>query len=292
MTIKRIIKASWRLLPLLVLTGFLTGCLKENTDGCGTECLLHIRAFDAEGRELTQNEVTSVYLYVFDGNMMFAGSYRTQLGEAVRLEVGRDENLHIVAWGNLNGNSDPHIGDNMGQSYISLRSATRAGNKVVPDDIFYGSLTISGNDVSHDKDVPIYRKVGSMTVVANNIKDFAGFDDNDYSIVIGETYSSIGFDGTFSGDRVDYNPDGEFVLRGGREIYFVAPFNVIPEQTGLHIDFYHGTDLIASVSTDRDGNPITVTEGMQTNVTVDFSSSVEVDITLTQWGDMSVGKEF
>lgn len=293
MTIKRIITPALRLLPLLSLAGILVGCLKENTDGCGTDCILTVRAYDAAGAELTASEVTSVYLYVFDDNYLFQASYQSQIGQSVKLATRSGENLHVVAWGNLNGNSNANIGTDAHGSYVGVRSQSRADSYAVcPDDIFHGTVIIDGSGRAASQDIPIYRKVGSMTVTVQNLKEFAGFADGDYSVVIRETYSNIMFDGTLSGEKVSYNPDGNFTTSAGREAYYVPPFNLIPEESGLNIDIYHGSDLVTTVSADSSGGPIIVREGVLTNVLIDLTNTINVSVTLTGWDNEQVWKEF
>ncbi|MCD8167339.1 MAG: FimB/Mfa2 family fimbrial subunit [Bacteroides sp.] len=294
MTIKGIIPASWRLLILFMITGLLRGCIKENLDDCRTHCILHVRAFDATGTELTSNEVSSVALYLFDDNKRLTGTLQTQIGQHVKIEPRMGENIHIVAWGNLGENTLPKLDENYEDCTINIRQRTRAEVYAIPpDDLFQGMISIHASQKREEKELPVYRKVGSLTLTARNLKEFAGFQDDDYTVVIRETYSSIHFNGTLTGQKVSYLPDGRFVSSDGREYYYVAPFTMIPEETGLYIDIYYQEELIMSIGEDGQGKPITVREGMLTHVLLDFNRLWDITVVLSEWDDQyNYDKEF
>ena len=89
-----------------------------------------------------------------------------------------------------------------------------------------------------------------------------------------------------------YLPDGLFTAGSGNEDNNVPAFNLLPTELGVHIDIYHGDELITTISTDREGHPITIEKGQLTNVLIELRTNLGVSIELTDWGNNYMWKEF
>lgn len=296
MRVKRIRNVLFRLLCITAVTTAVTGCIKEDRDNCGKDCSFTVRAYENDGTELTNGDVGDVVLYVFDDNHFFVECINTRIGENVTVRSAGSD-IHVVAWGNLNGNqicNAPADGNTKDDGYVSLLpDNTRSVNySLSPDELFRGEKTVTSAEQVGEVILPIYRKVGRMTITVRNLKPFAGFDDDDYSIVVSDTYNSIGFDGSFSGDRVAYRPAGSFITNKGKEEFYVPPFNMVPETEGVTVTIYHGTDVVAVVSKSNGGDPITVEKGMLTEVIIDLSRELNVSVSIKGWDDVEVEKEY
>ena len=298
MTVKRIIDVPLRVLCLWVFTTSFAGCIKEDLDDCEDLYSLTVRAYAYEsGNELEADEVTDLSLFIFDRESRFLYKVETAIGQKVAITGPKDEDLHIVAWGNLRQGhqsyTDPQPGERLADCFVELQAQTRAETYALsPGDLFRGVITLTADNRTDDKILPIYREVGSLTVTIRNLKGFTGYNDENFHIVVRETYSRIGFDGIAAGDMMTYLPDGLFTAGSGNEDNNVPAFNLLPTELGVHIDIYHGDELITTISTDREGHPITIEKGQLTNVLIELRTNLGVSIELTDWGNNYMWKEF
>ena len=276
-------------LPIAMAT---SGCIKEDRSHClpGTVCFT-VKAYTEAQAELTQAEVGDVLLYVFDGDFRFMELIETQLGTVVEVRPPASGGIHIVAWGNLKGGNQTLplflTNDHKQTGKVSLLPDSRAAAPHhSPNDLFLGEITTTKEQHNSNVVIPMFRKTGSMTVTVRKLKEYAGFADNNFSVVIRETSNTFDFYGNCTGAKATYRPNATF----SGETFNVPVFNIIPE-TGLTIDLYHGNDLVYSASSSG-GQPIDVTQGKLTNVLIDFTGSINVSVQETPWGQKYVWKEY
>lgn len=297
MRLKKILNTTLRLMCMIALLATVTSCIKDDLSDCPSTFTLTVGAYDKSETALGKKEVKDVRLYVFDSDRRFVKKIDTQIGQPVTFQAGEGKDIHIVGWGNLGGGmqecSLPNPGDHKDNCLVSLSPQADSSNYFTsPDDLFRGEITIRKEEQRGEKELPIYREVGSLTVTLRNLKTFTGYNDNDYSIVVRDTHSSIDFYGNLTGNRVAYRSDGSFVTNNGTEDYLVPAFNMIPEEKGINIDIYYGTELIRTVSEDNSGNSITIEKDRLTNVLIDLKAQVSISVLLTDWGHYQVWKEF
>ena len=288
-----------RLLCLMALTASFVGCVKEDMDDCANRYTLTVQVSAAEPNEAAPNptDVGDVTLFIFDGEYGYLHAIETRVGETEEIDALAGENLHIVAWGNLRQGAqsytDPQPGDLLDDCFVDLKPDTRATLPMLsPDDLFLGHLTLRADDPAREKVIPIYRQVGSMSVTVHKLREVAGYDDNDYHIVVRQTPSRIAFaDGAYSGAAASCRPEGSFTLVGGKQVYKVPTFNLIPA-SGLEIDIFHGSQLVATVSQDGGGNDIDVLKGKTTQVNITLGAELGVTVSVDDWDDNTGEKEF
>lgn len=280
------------LLAVFAAAVLATGCIKEDTADCPDNYLLRVRAYAADQTELTATEVCDVTLYLFDGDGCFLRQVETALGRAEYIDIPKGETIQVVAWGNLGqgGQACPVLtpGDLKAEAFVTMRADTRAAAPCLsPDDLFHGQISVSGS-TSGDIVVPITRVTGSMAVTVRKLKEWSGFADDDFSIVVRETCNSLDFEGRPAGTMASYRPSTAF---SGSE--FSAPaFNMIPGE-GLCIDIYHAGQLIYTAPAPAPaGTPIDVMAGCQTNVLIDFAGSISVSVSVKDWGQSELWKNF
>ncbi len=272
------------------------GCMTEDLSNCESTFRLTVRAYANDGTNCAA-DVDEVILYVFDSDLNYIEEIETVVNETVPVKVHANEQIHIYAWGNLCGGAQTRPvfseGDHIGKGLICLASDTRAVSHCLsPDDLFYGDVSIGNSLRGGDVEIPINRVTGSMSVTVKKLKEFAGFADDDYSIVVRDTYSTYGMDAALCGDRASYRPSGSFVTSGAKVEYAVPAFSLVPESTGISIDIYHGTDLLVTVSSHNGGQPITVANGLLTQVVIELNMTLNVSVELLPWGSEGGGKEF
>ncbi|NDV84980.1 FimB/Mfa2 family fimbrial subunit, partial [Bacteroides sp. 51] len=261
---------------------------------------LTVRPYDHAGEPLSRKDVAEVVLYVFDSELCSLEKIDTHVGQTVTINAPRGKSLHIVGWGNLGGGRENCTSYEPGRHkdyyQVSLLPLTRAmAYSLSPDDLFRGEITLGDSSESNSNttiELPIYRETGSLTITVRGLTAFAGFADHNYSIQVRETPSVIDFYGDLSGDKVAYQPTSSFTIGAAREEYYTPPFNMLPEEQGIHIDIYHGTELVTTISQDNTGQPIAIKKGQLTNVLIDLRSSLSVSMELTPWGEEKLWKEF
>lgn len=287
MTIHKSKTVAWLL--LVAVSVLLTGCFKLNLDECpDDDWTLTVRAYDNSGVELTESEVPSVMLYLFDGDNRFIERIPAELGRGIRLGSLPAGDIRAVAWGNLASDYTVDIAEPWHDSRIDL-TLNANDYMILSDDIFLGDLSIEGTRREGDKELPIYRALGSMSITVRGLDRLTGTMDDDYFFTIRETCSQISFGGNFSGEKVIYKP----VLTGNASEFKVEPFLMVPQANGLWIDVFREGDLFASVSHSSEGEPIAVHCGQTTHVLIEFKEAgIEISVSLTPWVPDGGEKEF
>ncbi len=285
-----------RLLCLLTFMTALTGCIKDDLDDCEQEYRFTVRAYDADNGEVT-TPVNEVLLYVFDDNLQFIKEIETTIGASVSVSVPRSESIHVVGWGNLKGGNQVRptlvAGDHKDTGLVRLNAVTRtASPHGSPDDLFHGDITINAQDMRENILLPIHRKVSSLAVTVIGLKQYAGFDDDDYRIEVHETRSAIDFYGQYCGNGALYSPAGAFHTQNGKEAYRVSAFHMLPQNSGVSIDIFHRSTLVYTATTQGNGSPIIIQEGRHTDVVIDFTGSIRITVSISPWGGNQGGIEF
>ena len=283
-------------LSLLLLMPLLAGCVDEDFSDCEEVYSLVIMGYDAEGNTVSDSDIDDLVLYIFDKDHYFIERIDAEFGEKVSVKMPAGEAVNIVVWGNSLHESLSHSSlnpnDHINSGYIRLNRPTRADYTIhhSPSDLFHGTKAISVEDNrgTSEHSLPLYRKTGSINITVRNLKEFVREDDDDYRLVVRETYNAYDFGGNITGDKVAaYSPEGSF---NNQNELFVPNFNVVPDEQ-VTIDIYHGDELVTSFSRSEDG-PLIVEEGITTNVLIDLTTELDVRVALTPWGETYLWKEF
>lgn len=273
-----------------------SGCTKESTSDCSAKFTIVVRAYDPDGGEITGSDgPRDVSVYVFDSEGLFSERIETTVGANVTIEAPRGDAVSVVVWADAQGGSDMfpiltrgvHRPADCSVGLVPTRSAHTVCDS--PGDLFNGNMQINTKTADGIQIVPIYRRTGSMNITVRKLREHTQSADDDFSIVVHETQSRIDFDGSLSGEwSAAYTPVGAFDAQG---VYSTGIFNMLPSDEGVTIDIYHGTELIRTVTICA-GEPITVAAGLTTNVLIDFGASLDVQVSLTPWGELQIWKDF
>jgi hypothetical protein len=311
---------------LLALAAAATGCnIEQDTSICEptaadeTSHFITVEAHDNLGKKLSEREAEEAVLYVFGETSGLMETRNTVIGQRVEIMVPTNETVKVVAWCNLMS-SGPYEGNyaivaDMMEStvikpagvYMSLNDMqTRAAfSAAEPGDLFLGSITIPAFSLSGERELPTYREMGSMIVTVRGLQEFMLSDEENYTLVVGNTLSSIAFDDTHfsldeSGDTTDipdvfYPRVGEFDMYMGRSEWVIPTFRMMTGED-LTLNIMHGNDLVLSVTIALDlkneMRPIDVYKGMLTNVLIDITAGVDVSIVTTDWDAIHVWKDY
>lgn len=275
---------------LLPMLWFAVGCTKEDVDNCQSDIKFTIKAYDADKlTELANSTVKDVVLYVFDRNYLFVREITAKMGSTIEIAPPDDEQFTVVALGNSGGGNETrpvyNVGDHISVGLVALK-ATRANTiYITPDDLFLGSLTIHKETLASKSEriIPLYRKTGSMNIAIRGLKQYAGVDDNNYSVVVNTVNRAFSLEGKSTPGEVSYMPKGAFNAAGE---FIVPPFNIFASSS-ITIDIYHSTQLLANVS-----STVAVNEGMTTQVRLTFKDSITIAVDILDWGTETVWKEY
>lgn len=280
---------------LLPLLGVATSCMKEDTVACQTSIRFTVKAYDADrATELTPATVSDVMLYVFDRNNLFVQQIATSLGTTVDIAAPADDQFSVIALGNSGGGKQTRpvfrVGDHISTASVALKTATRATAYLSPDDLFLGSLTVLRENFFPltDRIIPIYRKTGSMTISVRGMKQYFGFADNNYSVVVNSVNQAFSLQGQHTAGDVVYSPTGAFNAAGD----FVVPLFNLLASSNITLDIYHGTQLLTTITSADALNLISVTEGLTTQVRLNYLGEISVTIDVKDWGSEIVDKEY
>lgn len=304
------VKVSRLFIAVCILCTFtltLMGCTKQDMKECPSEIVVDVRIVGVEGEDITdQGAIKDLSLYVFDNNRLFLKQLDTHVGESLQLYFPDQDTIHVVSWGNLSQERlqlpSLVVGTPMHEAVILLKDSSQhtAGTKaivsrsiaMIPDDLFYSSDEISlKTGVQTSYVVKMSRTVSSMAITIRNLQSYANRYDENYSLVVRETYNGIDFYGRLTGDKVGYIPTTFF---NDKKELTPPVFHLLPshEEGVIEIDIYHEDELITTVKNDNNGQPLKAPRGQTLNVEVDFKSTVSVVVSVTPWGVIEIPKEY
>lgn len=287
-----------QVLFILLVMAFVTiGCTKEDISECTPDTFrLTVKAYDAQGKELTVETVKEVTLYVFDQNKQFRGVHTdTKLGQSIVLDYPNHESLIVVAWGNgMQGHQTMPtltVGDKMETAFVSL-SQTKAAMATIqsPDDLFHGVVTLTKESKKVENNIPIYRKTSSIAITARRLRQYANAGDDNFTYVLRQTGNKLSFEGNEAGELSCYKPQASFIENKDE---FTAPiFNILTTDSNIEVDIFHGEIRVVTILKTPDGKPLRAEAGKVLNILIDFTGDISVSVSVTPWGVQQIWKEF
>lgn len=271
---------------ILLLAGLMSGCIKDDRDHCCKSYRLVVKAVESDS--VSDGDIGEVVLFIFDGQQRYKGSMKTQIGQVTELSCPSNDELYLVAWGNINGQSqslsEPVPGNLPGDSHLKLVMKD-ADYSFSPDDLFQGIKEVSQSMKTSTPDILwIKRKVASVTVIAKGMQQYLNTTDEDFSFVVRGTSNAIDLGGNLAQEETVLKPDAAF---DADKVFKTLPFRVFPSNH-ISVDIYKADQLIRSVNQDDAGNFFVVPEGKKLTIVVDFSGNVHVTITIDDWKETEV----
>ncbi len=291
------------LLPFLLFTFLLEGCIGENMEDCVTyQGKLSIVKSDGVNVDLA-----TVGLYQFSNN----GFVRIiPLNNDSLIVVTSDKNASftLIGWGNLQTDtlevSPPAPGEPASTGRVSLRS-TAGGLHLTAPDLFYGSFQTDGGvsrgtstddggtehvtaltratEVQTFKLV-IKRIVCELSVHVLHADEYAGASPGELSLIVRGTGAALDFLGQPTSDIGSCSP----LLRAVAAGEWLSPvFRVFPSppNSNLSLELYRNGTLFNVITMDDEGNPLQALPDKQIRVTVDYRySRVHVGVNVVPWG--------
>lgn len=279
-------------IPVLIVSILMTqSCIREDLQcAANASITVTVRIADGSGSTDDGSIINNIVLYIFDENEKILETRETQLDKAEVLSYPNAEKLTVVAWCNtLSGSVNVTSFDNnerLGNGMISLKEVASSGIYQIPDDIFYGSRQVINNrQIDEHAILYVTRVVGSMNITVRNLKKYAGFDDNNYSFIVGTTPINIDFTGRYSGGGASFIPPAAF---NAQNEFITNTFRLFPSaDEQFSVKILHDDTLVDEVLTDNDGNPLRIVTNKTLNLLIDYTdlSNISVAIKTTEWNE-------
>ena len=292
-------KYRFLLLTALLITGFLSSCLKDDNSDCPRPFQVTVKVLDADQVDITESgAVEQVMLFVFDENGQIFKTF-TVTGEQVRqrkpidiqMEYPGHKSLKFIAWANLDTKVNfAQISSvkQLSDIYVRLKSqSTTLTNALIaqsPGDLFFGALDLNvefgGTEPGQSHTLTIKRKAASVIITGKNLPNTPNAP---YSYLLRESYDTYDHNGALTGNMTNYNPPTSFNNAG----HLVTPiFNIFPTTEGKSyiLDVYQNGKLLYSFTKDSEGKTLTPVVGKLLNIIINFEISLSMKVVVTPWG--------
>lgn len=318
-------KFGFLLINVLLATGLLSSCLKENFDDCPRPFQLFIKAIDADRNDITSSgEVERVILFIFDELGEIVDAFELNNGQIINrepvnimLDYPGHKSLSLIAWGNVDESvyfPQSATVKELSDLYVRLKSisVSKSGTPLVysPGDLFFGSLIVpieyGGLEPSDDQTITITRKTSQITISAFSLIEFEKEAQGVYTFELHESKNSYDEKGKLIGDMVAYQPITKIIDNNGPvetnpqndprlNGHLIAPiFRTFPTTEGQAYKLYilYNGEIIYVTDKDSEGNPFICEPGRLLNIIIHFNAEVTTKSIVTPWDQVFQYVEF
>lgn len=304
-----ILRYKW-IISIASLLVLINGCAKDDDPDSQNAHELIIKVLDGNNNDITETDaIEDIVLYLFGEKNIFLDSIPIPI-DIIRnrkpVIIHYPEHAYVTAslWCNTKGPNTIEDDVNPGhhtESPLSIRLAPfdeedikkRKNTSTIyksPEDLFHGhqrvNLDISKGDPNTE--FTVKRKVASIVVIAKKLKEWSSNGaDNEYHILIRGTKHAFDLvDGDLSGEDAIHWPETTFDTNG---VFSSSVFNTFPSDRSqrVEVEFYKGDDCIFRATLDKDGNPLVAEPGKTLQVSVDFGSTVTVNVSVNKWYEIN-----
>ncbi len=278
---------------LLLLTGLLSSCLKEDFSDCPRPFRLFIKAVDADEKDITDSgDVQQVILFVFNENgeivdavLLDAAAVKSRKPVDIKLDYPGHQSLTFVAWGNTGGVDFPDKASVKQLNDLYAKLKAQSGAVQSASDLFYGNLSVpveyGSIEPAGDQTVTIRRKTAQIFISAIHLKQWYGNKEGNYSFRLKESLNTYDQNGNLTGTAVNYIPVTQ--LQDGT---LTAPvFNTYPTGSGQSytLEILFNGEVIYTANKGSDGKAFVPEVGRLLNIIIDFRGGVSVMVVITPW---------
>lgn len=288
-------KFSLYLVIIILITGFLSSCFKEDLTDCPRPFQVTIKALDIDLNDITESgDVKNVILFMFDENLQLVDAFELNTNQIknrepidILIDYPGYESLFFVAWGNIDESVD-HSNVTTVKELLDLfvKLKMKDGYAMPPGDLFRGNLTVpveyGTTEAGQSQVVEIKRITSGVTITSIDLKEWNGNQAGTYSYVLHESYDNLDPNGNPTGNQVSYLPPSSFITNGN----FTAPiFYVFPTTQGksLVLDILYNGNVIFTANKDANGNPFNPQTGRTLNIILDFTAEIDIITAITPW---------
>lgn len=289
---------------LLSLFGlFAFSCVYDDPTAYDPTCGRYVEAHAVDGNDA---QVSGLWVYVYDQNGLLIGFHKTEPGVPLPVGEYRDRGkIKIVVWGNASGQGavqnlpEPILGSSINDHRLTqnLSGGTIAGSNLnhPPSDLFFGTLDVdfSKDEGSGQTVTPLLlaRAVSSFVVTVRGIGQAFDGADGDYFVVVRHPYGAVDFGGNPIGPgtvympKVAYDPLTDQLIG---EVSLALPTG----EAGVVVELYSGGQLVYTAAVDSGGRVLSLTQGQLSNILIDLSRVISVELVVSRWGEVWIFEDF
>lgn len=290
-----------RLILLMLLVMFASGCISDGECNCTATKLIYIRvAQDQDTSSGSENEKSVVdnaliLIYNEDGQLQRTVKLsHEEIENKTPIKIYNSDGKHpqVVVWGNLNGSEDLSAiapGSQISATRVSMQQ--KGGYSLSTDKLYYGFKELTD---ANRQNIEITGWTGSVYITVRGIEN-ASDDAGDYYFVIESKYNTYDSYGSpLEGNALLKVPAQAGICQ--QEVVLIhQQVNLIgyppdsDETQSMSVKLYKKTPagdvLVASADKDSEGNSIMTHPGENTNILLDFTdkNNLNVYYKLTPW---------
>jgi hypothetical protein len=268
------------LAALLMALSFASCGITEDESNC-VEYQIIPKLYDSYGNLVPSSAAQKMkaYLYI-DGKMFREVEPDANGNYHIRFEQGANVNFVCMAYSPSDSATVklPAVGDSYNAVAETLAKSAANGNNYNAPAFYYGSQTFNSN-LSHDVVLPLRDQRSKIHVAVKGVP--AG---GKYTVVISGFNSTVGADGTISGEKISYTSELTLDANG----YWISDiFSTLPSKD-LVVTIYKDGKEFGTVTTNSDGSNIGVDNGDDKVVVIDLKQGDfihNIFITVMPWAD-------
>jgi len=293
----------WVLVPLLLSILLQTSCIREGLSECEEEYFITIKVVDVStGNDITSSEdVNHVDLFLFNQNehfvrMISIDSTVIRQKSPIPITSDYDDIYWISAWGNLSDDqyvSKPDPSSTLEDLTVSVLAEEDQGYSRTMGDLFFGIKQVDNSPGARirNEEIIISRKNARMYITVRGLPE--PYNATDYYFTIDLNDNGYNFKGVPVPNAIKIRQNG--IILVNRDFVSPSSFNLIHTNSAkedyVTIHLYKrsngnqdGEDqMIASVNSDSNGNPIVLLAGQTTNLLIDLRREVSVYVKTSPW---------
>lgn len=290
-----------RLILLMLLTMFASGCISDGECNCTAQTLIYICVAQGKdtssGLESEKGIVDNALILIYNQNGQLQRTVkltREEIENKTPVKIYSYDGKHpqVVVWGNLNGSEDlSAIAPGLQISDTRVSMQQKGGYSLSTDKLYYGFKELT--DATR-QNIEITGWTGSVYITVRGIEN-ASNDADDYYFVIESKYNAYdSYGNPLEGNALLKVPaetgicQQEVVLIH-RQVNLIGYPQDSDERQSMSVKLYkktpEGDVLIASADKDSEGNSIMTHPGENTNILLDFTNkdNLNVYFKLTPW---------
>lgn len=250
---------------------------------------MDIELTDAEGNVVDDSiaSVSEIYAFV---NGVYSGKYTKGADGKIHIVLDDRDKVTFVAAGGSQPDEyikqEPLVDDTISSTWLHLREQAD-GYGVQPSDLFYGSVIVGESSTAEDADghytLSLRDIRGKVRVMVRGLGDHFGMGD--YHVVLEGLSGGLAYDGSPSGEKVNYGLGGSFINSSN---WMSDSAQVLPTYGGsfsLKVFKPDGTQILAS-DHDEKGQPFSVATGDDVVLVVSIAKTSEFTIKVVPFEDV------
>jgi hypothetical protein len=277
------------ILIVLLLSMIMASCIYDEYPG-RKQCDLSLNLVDSTGALLTDSVAHKYDVYWFV-NGIYKQTIKAENDGLYRLSFNQGDRITFVAIAAKDTAAckvnAPVVGESIKNVWLQLKTSSD-NISPQPSAIYYGSIdtTATESDPTNNRYVISMKDVRSrISVRVNGLRE--RFGDGNYRIVVEGLRSGIAYDGSTSGELINYEFTGGFDSEGN---YVTGSSRVFASSSDERVRvrvYKQDGGLLFDRDVDEDNKPLIVNKRDDIVFVINASYSVEMTIKIVPWAEVN-----